>query len=36
MKEADLIIPSETVLKQADDLVMGLILMHGAYPTNSK
>jgi hypothetical protein len=36
MKEAVLIIPSETPLKQADDLAVGPILMHGVYPTYSK
>jgi hypothetical protein len=36
MKEAVVIIPRERLLKQADDLAVGQILMHGVYPTNSK
>jgi len=36
MKEAVVIIPRETLLKQRDDLAVGPILMHGVYPTNSK
>jgi hypothetical protein len=36
MKEAVIIIPGETLLKQADDLAVDPILMHGVYATNSK